>query len=321
MFKVVRQPFFNAEGDMGGGGNPAAATSSSDLPVTQNWGLPAEGNQAAAAQNPLFQSEQTAQPEPTAAQVFDFAGRKVEIADPTVAAALKNVHKDYSELTSTYQNTNQRVKELEQANQTYMQLLQNMQQQQPAQANPTQPQQNQPTEEDIAQMKADFMESFYDDPRSAIEGMLDTMFQQKVQPIIEPITQERQWNEQVAELQKKYPSEFPSLIGPMQELLREMPELSQHGLEGVFQIAKRAQQPNPEQLLSDPQFVQQVMQNPDIQKQFLSQYLQEKQGSQQQAPTMIGGQPGGQMPTTPEQRPTNIKDATKAFKRHLGLFG
>lgn len=320
----VRQPFFEAEGAMGGGGGESA-TSSSDVPGTPGWGLPSDANQA--AENPLFQQQPQAtptpdvpaQPEQPQAQVFDFAGRKIEVADPAVAATLKDLHKDYTALTSTYQSTNQRVKELETANQTYMNLLQ---QQTQAQATNAPPEQNAaPTPEDVEQIKADFMDKFYDNPLSAIEGLLDNMFQQKVQPIIEPITQERQWNDQMKELSNQH-EDFPTMIGPMRQLLEDMPDLAQHGLEAVYQIAKRATpppQPGPEQLLNDPKFVEQLMQNPDIQKQFLSKYVQEKQGSQQQAPTVMGGQPGGQAPFSPENRPTDIRTASKAFKNFLGL--
>lgn len=321
----VRQPFFEAEGAMGGGGGEPA-TSSSDVPGTPGWGLPGGADQAAG--NPLFQQQPnppaTPTPEPTATpaqpqpQVFDFAGRKVEVADPAVAATLKDLHKDYTALTSTYQSTNQRVKELETANQTYMNLLQQHTQ---TQATNDTPEQTGPSPEDMEQIKADFMDKFYDNPLSAIEGLLENMFQTKVQPIIEPITQERQWNEQMKELSGKY-EDFSNMIGPMRQLLDDMPDLAQHGLDAVYQLAKRATpppQPGPEQLLNDPQFVQQMMQNPDIQKQFLSQYVQEKQGSQQQAPTLMGGQPGGQAPFSSENRPTDIKGASKAFKSFLGL--
>lgn len=321
MFRTLRLPLFNADGAMGGGdGSDSSASSNSAGEFSPAWGLPQGGNQAAAATNPLFNPEQSATPvgQP---EVFDFAGRKIEVKDPAMLSALKDVHKDYSALQGTYTQTSQRMKELEQANQTYLSLLQNVQgqQQQPA----AQAQSNQPSEDDIEQMKADFMESFYDDPKTAIESILDSMFQSKVQPIIEPISKEREWNEQVQTLSHKYP-DFQTMVGPMQELLQEMPELAQHGLEKVYQIAQRSnaaqQAVSPEQLMNDPQFLQQVMSRPDVQKQFLSQYLQDKQGTQQQAPVMMGGQPGGQAPSSPESRPRDIKSATKAFKQSLGLF-
>lgn len=322
MFKTVRQPFFNAEGDLGGGGQEAGgneSASSNSADFSPGWGLPNSGNQAAG--NPLFNP--TAAPVEQAAvqqgQVFDFAGRKIEVADPSIAAALKDVHKDYTALTGTFTQTSQRVKELEQANQTYLNLLnqgqQQMQGQQPIQSE----QQGGPSEEDVEQMKADFMEKFYENPLTAIEGMLEQMFQQKVQPVIEPISKERAWNEQVSGLQQKYP-DFQTMIGPMQQLIEEMPELAQHGLESVYHFAKRAQPaqaPTPEQLLSDPNFLQQLSQNPQVQQQFLSQYMQGKQG--QQAPTIMGGQPGGQMPAALEDRPKDIRSGSAAFKRYLGL--
>jgi hypothetical protein len=323
---IKRQPLYNAD-DGGNGGGAEPVSSNSEPTFTPSWGLPADGNQATGS-NPLRQPPVATPPpvaEPTG-QVIDFAGRKIEVSDPAMLAALKDVHKDYSALQGTYTQTSQRMKELEQANQTYLNLLQTIQPQPSAQPNAAQPPQSQPTPEDLEQMKADFMEKFYDNPLTTIEErvaqMVESLFQQKVQPVIEPITQERQWNEQMRELQGKY-EDFQSMVGPMRELLNDMPHLADHGLEAIYQLAKRATpapQPGPEQLMNDPQFVQQLMQNPEIQKQFLSQYLQEKQGTQQQAPTVMGSQPGGQMPSTPETRPQDIRTASQAFKRHLGIF-
>lgn len=325
MFNFVRQPLFEADGDIGGSGGNEPASSSAPA-FTPTWGLPnGGGNQAAV--NPLLSQAAPEQPpeQPPAetGQVFDFAGRKIEVSDPNMLAALKDVHKDYSALQGTYTQSSQRVKELEQANQTYMNVLAQMQQQQPApDANePNQGQPQQPSPEDLEQMKSDFMEKFYDNPLSAIEGLMDSMFQQRVQPVIEPITQERQWNEQVQQLRGKY-EDFDDLIGPMQQLLQDMPDLAQHGLESVYQLTKRATpppQPQPEQLLSDPQFVSQMMQRPEIQQQFLSTYMQDKQNSWQQAPTVMGGQAGGQAPAAPESRPKDMHSASQAFKRHLGI--
>lgn len=319
MFKTVRQPFFNAEGDLGGGGQgggnePVVSSNSADF--TPSWGLPNSGNQAAT--NPLFNQTPVVEPQAPVqeGQVFDFAGRKIEVADANIAAALKDVHKDYTALTGTFTQTSQRVKELEQANQTYLNLLnqaQQMQAQQPIQSEP----QGGPSEEDLEQMKSDFMEKFYDNPKTAIEAMFDQLFQQKVQPVIEPISKEREWNEQVSGLQQKYP-DFQTMIGPMQQLIEEMPELAQHGLESVYHFAKRAQPaqaPTPEQLLSDPNFLQEMMQNQDVKTQVLSKWMQEKQG--QPAPTIMGG--GGQFTTATDPSPKDLRTGSAAFKRYLGL--
>lgn len=319
MFKSIRLPLFDADdGSMGGGVSGDGSVSSNSEVFTPGWGLP--GNQAAERPaNPLLDQREAAQPQEPAGQVFDFAGRKIEVADPAMLSVLKDIHKDYSALNSTYTQTSQRVKELETANTTYLNLLQNMQQQ-PADSNDS-PSQDQISEEDMEQMRSDFMESFYDDPRKAIEGMLENLFEKKVQPVIEPISKEREWNEQVQAMEGKF-TDFRDMVGPMQQLLQDMPELAQHGLESVYHLAKRtapASVPAPDQLLNDANFRQQLLQNQEVQKAVVSHYLQNRQDMNQQIPVVMGGQPGGQAPAVPELRPTDIRSASKAFLRQLGL--
>lgn len=317
MFKI-RQPFFDADSGAPAGGEVVAPVTSNSEPAPV-WGMPS-ANQATSG-NPLFQDATPPAPQPEA-QVLDFAGRKIEISDPSVLAVLKDVHKDYTTLEGTYTRTNQRVKELETTNQTLLQTMQNIPQTQAQQA---QPQQQQP--EDLEQLKSDFMEKFYDDPMSAIGQMLDQMYQQKVQPVIEPISQEREWSGKIQELANKYPDDFQSMIQPMQEVLADMPQLAEQGLETIYQIAKRSQQsqppaqPTPEQLLSDPNFVQRIMQNTDIQSKVVSQYLQQRQGTNEQIPIVMTGPTGGQSPSVPENKPTDVRGGSKAFLRWLGSGG
>lgn len=326
MFKRLH-PLFNVEGAQGGGepaggneptgGQAPAATSNSDA-FKPGWGLPPgkgnDGNQAAAQANPLLGEPQVA-PQP---QVFDFAGRKIEVTDPTMLNVLKDVHKDYSSLQSTYTQTTNQVKDLQAQNQTFMQLVQNMQQQAPA-AQQQAPAQEAPV--DLEQVKADFMEKFYDNPLEAIQSLLEDQFSKKVTPVIEPFQKEQAWNQEVSSLSQKY-DDFNSMIDPMKQLIQEMPHLAQHGLESVYQLAKRSQptpQPTPEQLLGDPAFREKVFQNQDITQQVVSQYLQSKQQTNQQIPNVMAGQPGGSAPSAPETRPTDIRGGSKAWLRSLGL--
>lgn len=315
MLKTFRQPYFDADTGAEGGGQPSGdgSIASNGDAFTPGWGMPSTPQ--ATQSNPLLAPQAPAQP--ASAQVFDFAGRKIESTDPNVLAVLKDVHKDYSNLNSTFTQTNQRVKEQEALINSYQAQL--AQQQQNAQTAPTQP--AQVSEEDLEQAKSDFMESFYDDPRAAIENLMDTMFQTKVQPVIEPISKEREWNDQVNAMSSKY-EDFGTMIAPMKEILADMPYLSQHGLEAVYQVAKRsaqAQPPTPEQLLSQPEFRDQVMANPDIQKQMYTQMVNNRQQINSQIPVVMGGQPGGQAAASPENRPTDIRSASKAFLRQLGM--
>lgn len=335
-----------AEGDGGGAADAGGADGGQSFNpqaegATPGWGLP-EGHQrtsgAELSTNPLFSdvnflAEPEAvkpNPEPAPVQpaaeptVFDFAGRKIEVTDPNVLAVLQDVHKDYTNLQSTYTQTSQQAKTLEQERNTLMNLVQQSQQQQsPA----PQPQNQQPTPEQLEQQKAEFMDRFYEDPLGAMTSILDQMFQQKVQPVIEPISQQQHWNEQIQKISAKY-EDFQTLSEPIQAVLNEMPELlKQGGLEAVYHVAKgraaaeaaanavpATPPPTPEQLMSDPNFVQQyVLNNPQIQQQIVQGYLNNKLQTNAQTPMVMGGQPGGQPPAMPENRPKTLREASKAF--------
>lgn len=351
-FKIRPRLFY--PGDQAGGFTPTpepassspepAAAAEPELPFTggtPNWGLPAapSGDQAATPMvNPLLQNPIVAEPAapvtpvvPAAAQpeTIDFAGRKIEVSDPAMLAVLKDIQKDYTNLQGTYTRTNQEAQELRTKVQTYEQ-----QQQQPPAAQPqAQPQAEPPvqmTPEQIAKAKEDFMDKFYEDPMAAISGLLDDKFNQTVKPIVEPIAQERAWQEQINTVSGKY-TDFNEYVEPMQAVLKEMPHLAAQGLEMVYLVAKgrtvqpaapAAPAPTPEQLLSDPDFVNtHIMSNPQLQQQFISQYLANKQTTNQQIPPVMGGQPGGAAPAVPQSRPTNMRDASKAFLAHMGLRG
>ena len=311
-------------------GEPTPATSEPTFNFTQGWGLPKD--QAAAAQvNPLIQQpivdplKATPPVQPTK-EVFDFAGRKIEVTDPAILSVLKDVHKDYTNLQGTYTKTNQEIQELRTQKQIYEQTIQGFQQQQPPAA--AQPQNQEPPTTELT--AEEFMEKFYENPQAALQSMFEKQFESKVKPVIEPIQQreksaeqERQMNEQVSSLSQKY-SDFNDHIASMQEVINENPQLAAQGLETVYFVAKGrsaqppTQAPTPEQMLADPTFVSQhIMSNPQIQQQMISQYLQGKVQANNLTPPVMGAQ-GGQPPAIPENRPTNLRDASKAFLKHMG---
>lgn len=343
--KMIRFPLFNVDGGALGGqaaSEPAAATSSpaptATPPATPDtfqgtpaWGMPKASdiapNQAAAPQvNPMFANPAPTQAAPAATQeVIDFAGRKVTVTDPAIAAILKEVQKDYTTLQGTYTKTNQELLESRTQASTYEKMMQTFQQQQPA----AQPPQNQaPTAEELTQAKEAFMDKFYEDPQAAVREMAEKMiserFDKTVNPVIEPIAKERQWNEQVSAVSEKY-SDFNDHIAAMQKVLADMPHLAQQGLETVYFVAKgQNAQPaapalTPEQLMADPTFIQDhIANNPQIQQMIVSKYLQDRQQTNQQIPVVMGGQPGGQPPAMPESRPTDLRQASKGFLQSMG---
>jgi hypothetical protein len=253
-------------------------------------------------QNPLIPQQET----------LDFAGRKVPVVDPI----LKDIHKDYSELNRTYQTTNQRVRELEQMNQQYQAMMQQFQnQQQLAQQAQAQPE---PVIDIEAQREA-FMDRFYDNPMEAIGELIAS----KVNPVIQPITQEKQFQADVAAMEDRF-TDFRDTMPAMRDLLNEMPHLGDQGLETLYYVAKgRTAQaaPTPDQLMQDPAFIQQVLGNEQIRNQAVQQYMAQRQQTNQQIPMVIGSQPGGQAPSAPENRPTSIREASKMFLKSMGLNG
>lgn len=336
-----------AEGDTGGGGTDSgdggAASSNAGgepfVPVTSGWGLPA-GHQAAAEQgsNPLFEAPAAPAPAapivPEAApapQVIEISGRKIEVPanlDPGIVEALKAVQGDYTNLQQKLTQDSTRMKELESLNGTLSQTLQTLQTQAPAQ--PAQPAAPQPTAEDIAAQNAAFLESFWENPMEAIakqaQDIAERMFTERVNPVIEPIKSERQMATQIQSLVQSFPTDGESMLPQMNQVLTENPDLMQQvrdgkmSLETVYFIAKgkTAQQaapaapaPTPEQLMSDPTFIAQILAKPEIQQQVMSTYMANKQNTNQLIPPVMGG--GGQAPSAPGNRPTSVSEGTKAW--------
>lgn len=309
----VRMPFFNAEGAAAGGGNEPQSQPSAQptFQGTPNWGMPNQGQPAAAptpTPTPVPTPTPAATP-PAQTEMLDFAGRKIPVLDP----ALKDLHKDFTSLNSTYTKTNQELIEARAQMQVYQQMLAQQQ------AQPPQPQT--PSPEDLEQAKEEFMTRFYEDPLSAIEELVS----KKVNPVVEPITKEREFNQEVQRISSKY-ADFNQMVPLMESVLQEHPQLKNQGLEAVYLIAKgKAAQnavpaPTPEQLLSDPQFVQNyVMNNEAIRNQMISQYVNDKQATNGQIPVVLGNQAGGSIPSMPDNKPKTLAEASRAFAKHLGL--
>lgn len=329
-FKMNLQIF--AEGEGGGPeGSGGGAENLADF-VTPNWGMP-QGYQSPAEPEPNETQEDILPPgveEPVAdpapvVEPFDFAGRKIEVSDPAMLAILNDIKKDYTSLQSTYTQSSQQLKSLEAERNALMNVIQTGQQ------STNQPQVPvQPTAEDLERQKSEFMDLFYEDPQKALGSLIESTLQKTIKPVIDPIVQEREMNQQLKSLHDKYGAEeFSRMVEPMQQVLAEMPHLAEHGVDTVYQVAlgRVAQQqqqqppaadptpaPTPEQLMNDPDFLQNyVYSNPIVQKQVVTQYLQQKQNTNGQVPPSIGGQPGGQPPAIPEQRPKTLREASQAF--------
>lgn len=294
MFNFL-MPLFNAEGEIGGS-TPQASEQTQQIPATPStpaWGMPA-GSVANAA-NPL-----STQP-PAQTEYLDFAGRKVPVVDPV----LKDVYKDYTNLNSTYTKTNQELAEMRGRAQALEQMVQQLQSQ--PQAQPQAPQG--PSAEDLELAKENFMNKFYDDPMNAILEMVN----QGVAPVIEPITKEREYQQQVQSLQAKH-SDFQEVVPYMEQLLSSQPQVAGFGLETVYWMAKgqrpsASPAPTMDQLLTDPSFVEQILQNPNIKQRVQAAYLQDKQAIN--TPVVMANHAGGVATSIPEAKPKTMRESSK----------
>jgi hypothetical protein len=79
--------------------------------------------------------------------------------------------------------------------------------------------------------------------------------------------------------------------------------------------AEKASQPTIEDMLKNPEFLQQLSQNPELQKMVLKSYSE--QIGKEPKPTMVGSHPGSASPATPPPEIKSVKDATKAFRAFL----
>lgn len=314
--KFMMTPFFNVDGQGGGDtGGGAVSTPQSFTQGTPNWGMP---NQGAPTQTPTqTQIPTPVVPTPVVPQqqeMLDFGGRKIPVADPSI----RDLHKDFNTLQSTYTKTNQELLDLRTQNQMFQQMIQQQMNGQGG-AGTIPPQQAEP-QLSAEQVREEFMSKFYDDPMTALEELIN----KKVQPVVEPITKEREWNAEVQRVSGKF-TDFQDMVPHMEAILQENPNLAKQGLETVYMYAKgrsaQSQVPaqTPEQMLQDPEFLKQIMGNENITNQIVSQYVNNKQATNQGTPTVLGNQYGGSMPSMPDNKPKTLGDASRAYAKYLGL--
>lgn len=179
----------------------------------------------------------------------------------------------------------------------------------------------------------EWFDSFYSDPKAALQQLFSDAMQQTVKPL-EPVIQHFQqeqersfWREEVAKVQDKY-SDFEEYRVRAAEILREQPELLNlpNAMEACYKLAKAevlgtkmASQPTLEDMLKDPNFVTQLSQNSEIQKQVMRGYSEKI--STQPMPTVMGQQTAGAPSFTPPPEIRTVKDATRAFKDMLTRGG
>lgn len=334
-------PMLNPEGGGGApaGGDPAPAPAAAPPAGGGDPGIPEPVNPLLAG---LQGGEPPAQPpgagQPPAAPPaqppveLDFGGRKVTPNDPN---SLQQLHGDWQELNRTYQSQLQANQQLQQ------QMLQLMQAQaQPAQ--PPQPAQPQPpSPEKLKEINDKYWEMAYENKveadawlqqqpeyqqqmSSQFQSQVEAYVQKHVMPLVQPIVQEREYSQQANQLSQKYP-DFVQHVPQIRQLFQQNPALADMpgGMEYAYLAAKgmTAQSqpaPTPEQMLQDPNFIQQILGNEQIRNQMISQYVTNRSDTNQQIPPVMGNQPGGSPPAMPPEEPKSWRDATKAFLSSMG---
>lgn len=256
-------------------------------------------------------------------EVLKFGEREIKVYGDDV----RELHQDYTQLN---QNLQTQAQELEQTRQLLGQYQTLVQQQQPIQ----QPQQPMIDPARMQQLNEEYQERVYENKFEADKWWnqqpevqelerqrIESIVQQRVREEVGPIQQEREINQQVSDARARY-SDFDSYAETMQVLLQENPQLSEfpNAIDSLYFMAKgRAAQtaPQPEQLLNDPSFQQQIIQNEQIRNMVLQNYQQTK--LQSQPPVVMAQQVASQTPTSlGEKRPKTLAEASAAFMNYLG---
>jgi hypothetical protein len=235
--------------------------------------------------------------------LLDFGGRKLE-----ANADLQGLHKDFTEQQRYITSLQEQV---------------NLYKQQTVQPQAQQAQQAPEINPDVENWDEDDWAKFYDNAPGVIGNVVQSKIQKYVSEKLDPILQERQWNNEIQRMYEQYP-DFDQFVGDVQALVNQQPDKyaeREGGLEDAYYRAKATKGvADPAQLAQDPQFLQQyVMNNPQVQQQAVQQYFQQKQQTNNQIPTVMGRGSGGFTPQTPDASPTTLKEASRAFLKNLGV--
>lgn len=272
----------------------------------------------------LEQSQQDSQQPESTSLEFDFGGRKVRSDDPN---SIKGAFEDF-------QNAQRTIQQLKQQTTQYEQFLQNLNNMgalpnQQGQQNIQNQQPQGPSPERMQQLHDEYMNKMYDNKFEAdkwwseqpeVQSFEQQRYQDYVKPLIEPIQQERETNQRIQTMKQQY-NDFDNYVPKMQEILDQRPELnSVDQIENVYWIAKAQSlenQPTLEQQLENPEFRQRLVQDDRFRNEVLSNYRNQKQDQQRQAPPMIGNRPGGSSPTFRYKAPRSIREAGQMVRQNI----
>jgi hypothetical protein len=326
----------------GGSGEPEGGSGQENYDYSQGWGNDND-NPLLGDDNPEGGDPQGGDPEggepnnpnpEPQGEEFDFGGRKIKVTDPNMIETLKGLHNDYNNLNGYATRTSQQLKTYEQQMQTYQQMQQNGMNQQNQQPQNQEPQGT--SQEDINKYNEEYLERFYENPYEAdkwkmtqpvYQAQMKEQMDAYIKPHIEPYETRDKWNNAVSEAQREF-QDFEEMKPKITEVAKQFPEMAQDpaNIKQLYYMAKgmsgegqqQQQSMNPQDLLKDPNFVNQILQNENIRNQVISQYANNKQQTNSQIPPIMGGHAGGQPPSMPEDKPKTISDATQRMMKWLG---
>lgn len=267
---------------------------------------------------------------------LDFGGRKVPVIDPV----LYDLHKDYSHLTRTYQQTNQELTnalDLASQWQRYAESQERVEESTPQQNSPTNF--NEIPAERQQQLNDEYMERMYENKFAADQWWNSqpeivalnqerqrAEFQTALEERLAPFEEERQalQAQQMEEEFRRNHPDFDDYKDWMQYIYSQNPEIEQlpNGLEVLYAMAKvqsAPPQPTFEEMLADPQNQQMILQNEQIRGMVFQNYQQGKLQANQQLPNIMGTPVGSLTPMSAgEQAPKTLSEATRNWLRSTG---
>lgn len=188
--------------------------------------------------------------------------------------------------------------------------------------------------------KEEFLEKFYEDPIKALqewEAKQNSIKEQKRQAELARQEKARQekvafWQERIKECQQVYP-DFDELRPVIQEVIaanRDWMENAPNAIETAYWMAKgitlsqtappEPVQPSVDDLLKDEKILEQIISNPEVQKNILSKHAQNVLNNP--VPKIIGDHVGSTQPATAPTEIKSTKDAMQASKKYFErLFG
>lgn len=297
----------------GGGNQPAEATpqqvqsqptegSPQNNPQLQDNGGQVPGSQEGQTPNQPPVAEQPGQQAPSQQEQLILG--KFKSPDEVVNA--------YASLEQFNTKTRQELAQERQEKEQLKAALQQMQQQSQQMVQP-QAQEPELTPEEANEQ---LMNKFYENPAqffNEIKEQAKQELMQQIAPIQEQYQMQQEqarWNEAVNNFATSH-QDFQQWQPAMQEVLANNPHIANlpNGLEVAYAMAKGQNYQDPNAILQDQNFVKQnILGNQDIKNQIIQEYLQSLNKGQQ-APTVIGGQVGGAMPMTPDNKPQNMDEA------------